>query len=99
MSPALPNGGSGGFGSLPFLGQLTDNTLLGRTRPHGVGVGKLKILRRDTGYRIRRLRANLAAARGRHVQRPSFDAFGGSLGARREAEMSLAEYLESCGRP
>jgi hypothetical protein len=30
------NWGSGDFGTSPFLGQLTDKTLLGRTWPHGV---------------------------------------------------------------
>jgi hypothetical protein len=36
MAPALPIGGSGDFGTSPFLGQLTDKTLLVPTRPLGV---------------------------------------------------------------
>jgi hypothetical protein len=35
MARALPTGLSGDFGTSPFLGQLTDKMLLGRTRRHG----------------------------------------------------------------
>ncbi len=36
MAPVLPIGGSGDFGTSPFLGQLADKTLLDRSWAHGV---------------------------------------------------------------
>jgi hypothetical protein len=54
MAPVLPIGGSGDFGTSPFLGQLTDKTVLGRTGPVGVPHvkhnGVKKLIRAGGGF-------------------------------------------------